>query len=137
MKLDLQSIKSLEYKKLIRQGLRYYKSHNLTFIVVLAGLLVGFSLLKVNSLNGTIDSPAELTEEEALEVEPLVLTRLTIDEETAAILELLANDENVSVDSNLPDNRNNPFDDNSSSQLQVPDESNTESNDNQTEATDE
>lgn len=115
---DTQSLKNIDYKKSVKSALEYYKQHNVTCLFVIAGLLIGFSLLRVQSLNESVQNPdiAALTTENE-NYTPLKLTTISFDEPTVERLKTLASDEDITVDSNLPENRNNPFDDNPGSQL--------------------
>ncbi|MCA9349163.1 hypothetical protein KC878_03415 [Candidatus Saccharibacteria bacterium] len=120
MNISLNSLKTINYKKLSIKILNYYRLHNFTALVIVAGGFVGFALFRVNSLNNSVNDPTSLDTTVLSEAEPLILTKLNFDQTTVDRLNALALDEDVQIDSNLPDNRNNPFDDKQSSQLDVP-----------------
>lgn len=105
--MNLESLKSLDYKKVLNRFSQYYRNHNFTALIIIAGVFVGYSLLRIDTLNQTIANPDPTALGE--EAEPLILPKLTINEETEQRLMELAEDQDVIIDSNLPDSRNNPF----------------------------
>lgn len=104
MKISLQEIKP---KKLLKKLLKEYVDHSVTSLFIIAGLLIGFSLLQVKKYT---DNPVGIDEGLGETVDaPVSLQKIRLDEDTVKRLEALENDTDVIINPNLPDDRTNPF----------------------------
>lgn len=113
MKNIKKQLQELDYRTSLKRVLRYLNTHNVTAMFVMAGLLVGFSLMQVRSLTQQASDPAAVDTSsdtgDSGVVVPLV--KIKLDEATLARLELIKNDVDVSISSNIASYRRSAFSD--------------------------
>ncbi len=110
MNINLDTIKNIDPKMLGQRLLKSYKNYNVTILFLVSFFVIGFSLLRVQSLTELASRPAsESTTPNGGSAEVEALTTIDLDEETLERLDNIKDDTDVIIDSNLPTNRINPF----------------------------
>ena len=112
-----EKIKNFNVKAFVAQLPKIVENHSLTVLIVLAGVLVGFSLFSVSSLTQTASSQNVPNNGDT----PAPLSSLNISSDIEEVLIGLQEDEDVSISSNIASYRRSAFGDATNESLWVVD----------------
>lgn len=101
----IDKFKNIKPRSVYQNGISFIEHHSLTVLIIVAGILIGFSLFSVSSFTQN----ASKTLNQSPGDTPAPLTSLGIKPETEETLIALSQDEDVSISSNIASYRRSAF----------------------------